>query len=673
MNEQFAFICERFDREWKSGSRPNLSSFLRQADGSEMPELARVLLEVDLRHRIERGERPSRDEYRLTFFSADFDWSMLFEQALTKAASTRGQASSDTSISQELTQIYQTPRATEPQFPERIGRYRLEGVLGKGNSGVVYAAWDDTLQRNVAMKLPLLARSDEQIGRLIEEARLVAGLSHPAIVPIFDCGRLADGRWFLVYEIMTGGTLSDELQRGRPTIDRAIEIASAVAEGLHFAHLAGIYHRDLKTRNILLTANGRPKISDFGLAIHEDVLPDQRDVIAGSPAYMSPEQARGESHLLDGRSDIWSMGVIFYEMLTGQRPFRSNSIDGLFELIQKKDPRPPRQFDASIDQELERICLKCLQKSPSDRYLVAQDFITDLSRWRTQTDASQVPKTRTETLSESSSQSAKLRTKRLLMVFGVSGILILASLMAISGAFSGLITKRSPTDPSPAFVKSADKKRDDAKVIPASTKSGEWKPLLRTPMVVLAQPDDMRNTQWKLSEAGDFLSVATDHTLLFKFDDTKAENIELRLRFHQANWTGGIGVFWGGEQRSGLGGTRPWVFQTILAPPLMPGDKERILRLSWRRVNLLRNALFGQVDIWQVVKREIPLRVDHELIVQIRDRRVFEVVWNGETMNQLVQLSNDFTDDVTSSPGAVGLILSKTQLVVQDFSLKISE
>ena len=336
MNNKYADILERFDREWKNGSRPNLSEFLRQAEHTEIPQLTRELLELDLRHRVDRGEHPTRDDYRLIFSFADFDWSILFEQALTKAASTRGIVNFDTSVSQDLTQAYKARKLTDFQVPERIGRYRLERILGKGTFGVVYAAWDETLQRSVAIKLPLVARSNAKTGQLLEEARLVAALSHSSILPIFDCGCLEDGRYFLVYEIMTGGTLSEELLRGRMTVARAVEVATAIAEGLRFAHLAGIYHRDLKTRNVLLTTDGQPKISDFGLAIHENVLADHRDVIAGSPAYMSPEQVRGDSHLLDGRADIWSLGVIFYEMLSGQRPFRSDNIAHLFESIEKK-------------------------------------------------------------------------------------------------------------------------------------------------------------------------------------------------------------------------------------------------------------------------------------------------------------------------------------------------
>lgn len=671
MQENLANICEQYEREWRGDVRPCLSQYLRLVDESVQQELAQALLEVDLRFRIERGESPSRDEYRPAFIDADFDWSMLFEQAMTKAASTQGRANSDTSISQqEVTQAYQVSRRSEPAIPERIGRYRIEHLLGQGHFGVVYSAWDELLQRSVAVKLPRLqpTKNEDQFGRLSGEARLVAGLSHPAIVPIFDCDRLPDGRWLLVYELMTGGTLADELNRGRPTVERTVDIVTSVAEGLQVAHQAGIYHRDLKSRNILLMADGRPKIADFGLAIHEDVLSEQRDAITGSPAYMSPEQVRGESHLLDGRTDIWSLGIIFYEMLTGQRPFRGDSIQGLFELILKKAPRPPRQLDPKIDKELERICLKCLQKSPSDRYLTALDLIADLSRWQQQlvevpSPVSIVPWSTTIT---------EATRSRPLVLIGVFTLASLAALITLGGAVSGFLTKRMTIDQS-AVLEKTPEKRTHADLPVRVTKPGEWKSLLSESITVLAKPDNMQGTRWELDQAKNSLTVSTDHPLLLKFDETAAPNFDLRLGFHQSNWTGGIGIFWSGAEIRGPNGSLPWVFQTIIAPPLMPGDKDRVLRLSWRRINLLKNSLYGQSDIWRDVRQQIPEQNSHDLLVRIRQRRVSEVIWNGELLPQLLQLPSTLTDDVTSNAGAVGLILSKTQLVVHDFSLRILE
>ena len=262
--------------------------------------------------------------------------------------------------------------------PAVIGRYRVIRELGKGGFGRVYLARDDQLARHVAVKVPNPERvaHPEDIEAYLAEARTLASLDHPHIVPVYDVGRTDDGLCYVVSKYIEGTDLYERMRRGRLASRDAAEIVATAAEALHHAHTRGLVHRDVKPANILLDASGRPCVADFGLALKdEDYGKGAR--LAGTPAYMSPEQARKEGHRVDGRSDVFSLGVVFYESLTGQRPFRGAEGE-LLEQIAETDARPPRQLVDSIPRELERICLKALAKRATDRYPTALDMADDL-------------------------------------------------------------------------------------------------------------------------------------------------------------------------------------------------------------------------------------------------------------------------------------------------------
>jgi formylglycine-generating enzyme required for sulfatase activity len=330
-----------FEADYRAGRRPRIGELLER-----VPERARPLLIDRL-----RSELPAASD--------------LLE-------------ASTTLLPPDVGAPLRTPRSHETHAddapPQRIGRFSVVRLLGSGGFGRVYLARDAELDRDVALKVPRSGSSAEQL----DEARKVARLRHPGIVSVYDVGHDETGVPFLVLEYVAGQTLEDRLHAGPLEPARLAAIVARVARAVHHAHTAGLVHRDLKPTNILLDAQGEPRVTDFGLALVCDPLTAPRGEVAGTYAYMAPEQVRGESHRLDGRTDVWALGVILYRGLTGKLPFPGRDAAEISDEILHREPHPPRQLDDRLPRQLERVCLKCLARRMKDRYQTAADLAEDL-------------------------------------------------------------------------------------------------------------------------------------------------------------------------------------------------------------------------------------------------------------------------------------------------------
>ena len=272
------------------------------------------------------------------------------------------------------------------------GRYRVEQLLAKGAMGVVYRATHVMLRRPMALKVvrPKLAASRTALHRLQREARAASRLSHPGIITIHDLG-VSNGIVYFAMEYLDGDTVDQLIERdGRLTPKRSIRLAAEVCDALAVAHRNGVVHRDIKPPNIMVTSDGaggeRAKLLDFGVAVTANcdelsLLPGNRTM--GTPKYLSPEQARGAE--VDGRSDIYSLGVVLYEMLTGAAPFEHQDIEKLLRMHLKREPPPirPRLSDLPCRDELERLVSRCLEKLPERRYQSAGELAAALRALRT--------------------------------------------------------------------------------------------------------------------------------------------------------------------------------------------------------------------------------------------------------------------------------------------------
>ena len=377
-------IRDEFERSWNGEAPTRIEARLARVPDTERGPLLASMIAIEIRRRRDKGEAPTVAEYLQRFPGRAELVTRAFAIHIGDAVGlSPGSASTEIQTISYRSSDGAGP-GTELEPGTLIGRrYVIHRVLGRGGNAVVYLAHDPMLDQLVALKMPRTDgfRSDKDLANFITEARNAAQLVFPGIVQTYDVQK-EFGSVFIRQQFIDGPNLSALMKSGRLSPERAVELMTGVAEALDYAHRNGFIHRDVKPANILLDAKGRPYLSDFGLALHESVQHHHSGELAGTYPYMSPEQVRREVHRLDGRSDLWSLGVILYELLTGSRPFAAPSTEQLFDDIQHRDPRTPHEAEPAVPAELSRVAMKCLAKRAADRYASAAELVDDLRHWR---------------------------------------------------------------------------------------------------------------------------------------------------------------------------------------------------------------------------------------------------------------------------------------------------
>ena len=507
------------------------------------------------------------------------------------------------------------------------------GRLGDGGFGMVYRARDELLGRELALKIPRVERCHDprQVDEILAEARKVASLDHPGIVTIYEVGqlpealpfvalhrvrneavreRLSQGVPFIAMKFVEGGSLDRRLAQRPFSPEEAARVVAQLSEAVAHAHQKGMVHRDLKLSNVLLDAQGVPKIIDFGLALEESYQLDLPQQAAGTLDYMSPEQLLGQAGWLDARCDIWALGVMLYELLTGKRPFRGTR-EQIRDQILYREAKPLRQTNPGIPSELEAICLKCLSKDIKGRYNTADDLAEALRGWWQRSQTSPAVEKREPI-------PPPTRVPPWLLV--TAGLLV---------AWVGFMSRW------PFREGGAPQERPEDAAAQAPIPSGQWVSLLeRKPMEEVIDKSDPVGF-WSWDSRTKVVKVGGKDFIGLSVGDIAAKSFRLRVRFLKNDQRGAVGLFWGGRIGNEDG------MRSFRCHSIVLEDASSVDRAEWRLGRYKFHCFWkpGSPDpVWAPPERlrvkvvDLPSDFENELEITVVDGQMTTSRWNSQVL-----------------------------------------
>ncbi len=549
-------------------------------------------------------------------------------------------------------------------IPLKLGNYQILKILGEGGFGQVFLASEPELERRVAIKIPKAERfrSDAVLADFLQEARTVASLEHPNIVKVYRIDRDPTGLYYIVMQYLEGGSLDARLKSERPTLPVAVEIVRKVALAIHHAHKRRFFHRDLKPNNILLDAEGEPYVADFGLAVREDLQARRAGEFAGTLHYMAPEQVRREVQWLDGRTDVWSLGVILYLLLTGRLPFQGDR-QHLPEEILNRPPRPPRQIDEKIPRALESVCLRCLCKPVAERYASAFDLAEDLAEWLKTCAPAEfrtTPEVSTQPAATSPQPAVKGNGRRKAWLLGGLCLLLLAGLFGPALWF--LLGSNSRRDFAPPRTN-----WDLDEFVPP----GRWYSLLEQSPRELVWPYEWHTARWVYNPEVQEILLDTPDIGLLDLGQTAADDFQLQVALAKSAWVGNAGLFWGYRERSDGSG---WSECDVLWLQGFPGPQGTETWIQYGHFTFRPSAVVSRPEIERAMLTSeqvpVPQLLDNVLQVHIRKGRVSSAEFRGVPLAKMIRdAASVVVNDATA--GRFGIIGEQGATVFRDARFRL--
>ncbi|MFN8854764.1 MAG: serine/threonine-protein kinase [Planctomycetaceae bacterium] len=575
-----------------------------------------------------------------------------------------------------------------PPLPWKWGRYQVVKRISQGGFGSVYLARDEMLGRDVALKIPRVdkIRHVRRLDEMLAEARTLAGLSDPGIVTVFDVGvlpeaaacipldrvlepeireRLERGIPFIAMRLLEGDSLHERIARQAFQPREAAHLVEQLAQAMGHAHQKGLVHRDLKPDNIVLDGLGRPQIIDFGLAVEETNQLNLPRHLAGTRDYMSPEQVQGLADWLDARCDIWALGVILYELLTGQRPFRGTP-EQIHEQILYREPKPPRQSNPAIPAALEEICLKCLRKKVDERYNTAADLAEALQGLISPFRVDDGKATSAQTLIETGTfpEMDEPVKPRKAGEFRIDSWRIRA---CIAGCF--LI---------PCAVvawrwMAVGSKNNQAGLVRQLQPQKRIELLDREPESEVWNLKD-QSAAFRFDPQRSVFQTMNQHFCAFSVLENDSGSFDLQLRFFKNSFEGETGLYWGGHWRD-----EKFCCQAILIARVgRPGEHE--FRITRQLIEVSFSDVLDQPiahpDEIQAQVIAPPLNNEAEIEISVLNGRLTNVKWNRQSLTRLVDgphLLKPVDSLIWPSVGRVGVCNSGGGVVMESLAIRAVE